>query len=415
MKFEDLQTYLKNKYDCNLEDHYEPLCNYIKLLFVDNVIPSESDLHECCALKYVILGLYYEIHKQGDLAEKNYLISAKEGCRDALHHLGYFYDINKDYNHMKKYYLMAIEKGCIMSMNNIGHYYQHVEKNYDQMKKYYLMAIEEDPMEQPLKLLKLHSRVHVMKGLGIYHQNTTYNYDQMQKYYLMAIKKGCTTSMCNLGVYHQNIKNYVQMKKYYLMAIKEGQHGSSQHSSTGCVNAMYNLGYYYENFAQDYDKMVKYYKMASAIGWVDAMYRLAYHYHYTDIDYDLMKKYYLMACNKGDVYAMHSLGLYYKYCEENYDLMEKYWLMAYENNYSIRLDNIFNLDINKYNYIKTNHLQDKYDLAKYILLQQRLIRTGELVIPILRVACMRGPTSQAFDAVGSVLSLYSDLCVTCLK
>ena len=87
------------------------------------------------------------------------------------------------------------------------------------MKKYYLMTNSTS-----------------MHNLGIYHQYTDKNYDEMKKYYLMAIEKGCLDSMHDLGNYNQYTdKNYDEMKKYYLMAIEKG-----------CSDSMYSLGHYYK-------------------------------------------------------------------------------------------------------------------------------------------------------------------------
>ena len=119
------------------------------------------------------------------------------------------------------------------------------------MKKYYLMTNSTS-----------------MHNLGIYHQYTDKNYDEMKKYYLMAIEKGDSTSMRNLGIYYKSVdKNYDEMKKYYLMAIEKG-----------CLDSMHDLGNYNQYTDKNYDEMKKYYLMAIEKGCSDSMYSLGHYY-----------------------------------------------------------------------------------------------------------------------------------------
>ena len=150
-----------------------------------------------------------------------------------------------------------------------------------------------------------------------------------------------------LGRYYFEIEeDYDKMKKYYLMASEKGD-----------SDAMTNLGNYYETMEEDYDKMKKYYLMAIDKGDSNAMYYLGHYYENIERDYDQMKKYYLMAVDKGDIYAIDQLFEYYKNNHEDF----KQHLIEYN---SIKNEN--NSIKNEYNSIKNENekLKKEIELLK---------------------------------------------------
>jgi len=123
-------------------------------------------------------------------------------------------------------------------------------------------------------------------------------------------------------------QNYEKAIKYYKMAI-EGCNGS----------AMYNLGNMYYNgkgLEQNYEESIKYYKMATEKGEEHAMYNLGYMYEFgkgVEQNDGEAIKYYKMAIEEGHSSAMCSLGYMYdngKGVEQNYEEAIKYYKMAIE-------------------------------------------------------------------------------------
>jgi tetratricopeptide (TPR) repeat protein len=144
-----------------------------------------------------------------------------------------------------------------------------------------------------------------------------------------------TKIMCALGCLYESGRvtteaNYDKAIKYYKMAVEKGS-----------VGAMHELGHIYceidaEDFENDYDEGIKYLKMAIEKGCGKSMFDLGWLYQHgkgVAKNIDVAIKYYKMAVEKGNSDAMLILGDIYidgKNIEKNFEEAIKYYKMAIE-------------------------------------------------------------------------------------
>jgi TPR repeat protein len=153
------------------------------------------------------------------------------------------------------------------------------------------------------------------------------------------VECGNGVAMFNLGKlyahhYKKAIKNevvvfdYEKAMKYYKMAIDKG-----------IGRAMNNLGNMYEvgkGVERNYEEAIKYYRMALGKGVGRAMLHLGDMYFYgrgIEQNYEEAIKYYKMAVTRGDDFAMWLMGDAYEFgrgVEQNYKKARKYYKMASE-------------------------------------------------------------------------------------
>lgn len=109
--------------------------NNLYELFVNDINFTTTNTNEC-----YFLGYYHKVKNNFELSTKNYKISVKGGCVDAMCGIAGLYNTMKKYDKVVKYYLMAIEHNSVYAMLHLGYYYRNTNDN-DNTKKYFLMGV----------------------------------------------------------------------------------------------------------------------------------------------------------------------------------------------------------------------------------------------------------------------------------
>lgn len=230
------------------------------------------------------------------------------------------HDIFKSYNTDDKksfveYHLKLIYEGDLGAINSLASYYLYGEQNHELAKKYYKLGVELN-------------HINCIINLAYYYKDIEQNYEEMKKTFQIGIDQLNTICMKGMASYYKDrlmknvysqLQDYDEMVRYYKMAFDHGDN-----------NGIYQLSLYYKYQTKDYDKMIECLMMGIDKGCDECMYSLGCYYDDIIHDYNQMKKYYLLSIEKGNPRAMFALGLHYDKKKHDYEQAIKYYLMGAE-------------------------------------------------------------------------------------